>query len=172
MYTFLSVVYIIICLFLIMVVLLQAGKGGMGSAFGGGSQTVLGTGGGNFLTRLTSISAALFMILSATLAWMSSGRAATLENVTEQVEQLERARNEAAAAPAAPVVVDPNTASVPGSEVPAVPGEGAAPSDDGLAVPNLVAPTEVAPTPAAPTPAAPTPAPAAEAPPAEAPAAN
>ena len=58
MVTFLTVVHVFVCLFLILVVLLQAGKGGgMGIAFGGaGSQTVFGSSGaGNFLTRLTSI---------------------------------------------------------------------------------------------------------------------
>ena len=61
MITFLTVLHVIVCVFLILVVLLQAGKGGgMGIAFGGGggSQTVFGSSGaGNFLTRLTSITA-------------------------------------------------------------------------------------------------------------------
>lgn len=85
MYTFLSIVYVLVCLFLIMVVLLQPGRGGVGGAFGGGSsQTVFGSSGaGNFLTRLTSISAALFMILSATLAYMSSSSDKSLERATE-----------------------------------------------------------------------------------------
>ena len=59
-----------------LVVLLQAGKGGgMGSAFGGGggSQTVFGwSGAGNFLTRLTSITAVIFMVTSLVLAHNSS----------------------------------------------------------------------------------------------------
>ena len=63
MVTFLKVIHITVCVFLILVVLLQAGKGGgMGIAFGGGggSQTVFGSSGaGNFLTRLTSITAVI-----------------------------------------------------------------------------------------------------------------
>ncbi|HEX5658763.1 MAG TPA: preprotein translocase subunit SecG, partial [Polyangiales bacterium] len=84
MYTFLSILYVLVCLFLILVVLLQPGRGGVGGAFGGGSsQTVFGgSGAGNFLTRLTSISAALFMILSATLAYMSSSSDKSLEAAT------------------------------------------------------------------------------------------
>ena len=57
MYTFLSIVYVFVCLFLILVVLLQSGKGGgLGSAFGGGaSQQIFGgAGAGNLLTRLSS----------------------------------------------------------------------------------------------------------------------
>jgi len=45
MTTFLTIIHVIVCVFLVLVVLLQAGKGGgMGIAFGGGggSQTVFG----------------------------------------------------------------------------------------------------------------------------------
>src|SRR5438045_5129533 len=75
MITFLTIVHIAVCLFLILVVLLQAGKGGgMGIAFGGGgSQTVFGSSGaGNFLTRLTAICAAIFFVNSLALAFLSS----------------------------------------------------------------------------------------------------
>jgi preprotein translocase subunit SecG len=75
MVTLLTVIHIVVCLFLILVVLLQAGKGGgMGIAFGGaGSQTVFGSSGaGNFLTRLTSITATVFLLTSLALAHYSS----------------------------------------------------------------------------------------------------
>lgn len=96
MFAFLSVIYVLVCLFLILVVLLQAGKGGgMGSAFGGGSsQTVFGgAGAGNFLTRLTWISAVLFMLLSGTLAYMSTSSDAALRNANEAAEVRRRARD-------------------------------------------------------------------------------
>src|SRR4051812_9851006 len=75
MYTVLTVLHVIVCTFLILVVLLQAGKGGgMGIAFGGGgSQTVFGSSGaGNFLTRLTAICAIIFFSNSLLLAYLSS----------------------------------------------------------------------------------------------------
>ena len=75
MMTFLTALHVIVCVFLILVVLLQAGKGGgMGIAFGGGgSQTVFGSSGaGNFLTRLTSITALIFLVTSLGLAHYSS----------------------------------------------------------------------------------------------------
>ena len=60
----------------------------MGSLGGGGGQTVFGgSGAGNLLTRLTTISAALFMILSATLAWMSSRGDSALEEAMTQRER-------------------------------------------------------------------------------------
>jgi preprotein translocase subunit SecG len=76
MVTFLTGLHLIVCIFLIIVVLLQAGKGGgMGIAFGGGggSQTVFGSSGaGNFLTRLTSATAFIFLITSLGHAHYSS----------------------------------------------------------------------------------------------------
>ena len=74
----LSVLHVIVCLFLIAVVLLQRGKGAeMGAVFGGGaSATVFGSrGAGNFLTLLTKICAALFMLTSLSLSYLYSERA-------------------------------------------------------------------------------------------------
>jgi len=74
MTTFISVLHVLICLFIIGVVLLQSGKGAeMGASFGGGgSQSVFGaSGGGNFLTRLTTAAAIIFMLTSLTLAYTS-----------------------------------------------------------------------------------------------------
>ena len=69
--------------------LLQAGKGGgMGIAFGGGggSQTVFGSSGaGNFLTRLTSITAFFFLLTSLALAHYSSQQdSRRLQRLAEQ----------------------------------------------------------------------------------------
>ncbi len=59
------------CLFLIVVVLLQTGKGAdMGAVFGGGSQTLFGSSGaGNFLTHLTTATAIIFMLTSLILTY-------------------------------------------------------------------------------------------------------
>lgn len=69
-----TAIHIIACLFLIGVVLLQQGKGAdMGAVFGGSSQTVFGSSGaGNFLTRLTTVTAIIFMLTSLTLAYGSA----------------------------------------------------------------------------------------------------
>jgi preprotein translocase subunit SecG len=72
--TFLNILHVFVCLFLILVVLLQQGRGGgMGSAFGGATAQVFGgRGAGNVMTRLTAICAAVFMLTSMSLAWLSS----------------------------------------------------------------------------------------------------
>lgn len=66
--------HILVSLALIVIVLLQTGKGAdMGAAFGGASQTVFGsTGRQTFLTRLTAGAAVVFMITCLFLAWYSS----------------------------------------------------------------------------------------------------
>jgi preprotein translocase subunit SecG len=73
----LIIVHIIVCIALILIVLLQTGKGAdMGAAFGGGgSQTLFGTtGASTFLSKATTVAAIVFMLTSLTLAYMSSHR--------------------------------------------------------------------------------------------------
>jgi preprotein translocase subunit SecG len=73
--TIINSIHVIAALSLILTVLLQAGKGAaMGSGLGAGSsQTMFGSSGaGNFLTKLTTGIAILFMITSLTLAVFST----------------------------------------------------------------------------------------------------
>jgi preprotein translocase subunit SecG len=74
MITIVTILHISACLFLIGVVLLQQGKGAdMGAVFGGSSSTIFGSGGaGNFLTRLTTAMAVVFMLTSLTLTYSSA----------------------------------------------------------------------------------------------------
>jgi preprotein translocase subunit SecG len=74
-HTFISVLHIVVGLFLILVVLLQAGKGAaMGASLGSaGSQAMFGSSGsGNFLTKLTTGAAIIFMVTSLSLAVIST----------------------------------------------------------------------------------------------------
>ncbi|MEZ4443454.1 MAG: preprotein translocase subunit SecG [Polyangiaceae bacterium] len=69
-----NVIHVVVCLFLILVVLLQQSKGGglSGSLGAGATQVFGGRGSANFMTRLTGIMATLFMLTSASLAYLSS----------------------------------------------------------------------------------------------------
>lgn len=76
-----TVIHVILCLFLIVVVLLQSGKAAdLAGAFGGmGSQTVFGPrGSATMLSKATTVAAAAFMFTSLTLSIMATraGRAA------------------------------------------------------------------------------------------------
>lgn len=71
----LTVVHVMACLVLIVVVLLQRGKGAeMGAVFGGGgSNTVFGSrGAASFLSKLTTWCTAIFFITSLSLAYIAS----------------------------------------------------------------------------------------------------
>jgi len=68
-----TIIHVIVSIGLILVVLLQTGKGAeMGAVFGGSSATIFGSSGaGNFLTKLTSGMAIIFMITSLTLGYFA-----------------------------------------------------------------------------------------------------
>jgi preprotein translocase subunit SecG len=75
LYVSLVILHVMVSLALILVVLLQVGKGqSIGAAFGGAgsSQTFFGSRGpATFLSRLTTVSAAVFMVTSLSLAYLS-----------------------------------------------------------------------------------------------------
>jgi preprotein translocase subunit SecG len=71
----LTIVHVLVCLFLMVVVLLQSGKAAdLAGAFGGmGSQTVFGPrGAATALSRATTISAVLFMVTSLSLSILAT----------------------------------------------------------------------------------------------------
>jgi preprotein translocase subunit SecG len=77
MYELFIVLYLLVALALIVLVLIQHGKGAdMGASFGaGGSATIFGSSGsGNFLTRTTTVLATLFFALSLLLGNLSTDR--------------------------------------------------------------------------------------------------
>ena len=71
-----TIIHVIVSIGLILVVLLQTGKGAeVGAVFGGSSATIFGSSGaGNFLTRLTTGMAIVFMITSLTLGYFAGRR--------------------------------------------------------------------------------------------------
>ena len=70
----LTVIHLTVCVFLILVVLLQTGKGAdVAAAFGGTSQTAFGArGAATLLSKLTTGSAIIFMFTSCTLAILAT----------------------------------------------------------------------------------------------------
>jgi preprotein translocase subunit SecG len=87
--TLVLVVHVIVCVALILIILLQSGKGAdIGAVFGGGSsQTVFGsTGASTFLSKVTIGAAVVFMITSIILTYFSGKGGMVTERsiVTEQ----------------------------------------------------------------------------------------
>ena len=102
----LLIVYVLVCVGMIGLILLQQGKGAdMGAAFGSGSsQTMFGpAGGGNLLTRSTAILATGFFVISLGLAVLAKERAEEARNAAIPIPAMvESASDELPGVEAAP----------------------------------------------------------------------
>lgn len=98
MYSVLIVFHVIACFALILIVLLQTGRGAeMGAAFGGASQTLFGgSGGTTFLGKMTTAAAVLFMLTCLILSYLSA--APSTKSIMEDVPPVEK--------PAGPLLPD------------------------------------------------------------------
>ena len=88
--------HVIIAIFIIVLILVQKGKGAdMGSAFGAGaSGTIFGSkGSANFLSRATAVLATIFFITSLTLAYLNKGTV-KVDSVLDQIQPEEIIINE------------------------------------------------------------------------------
>jgi preprotein translocase subunit SecG len=132
MYYVVLTVHILVCIFLIIVVLLQSGKAAdLAGAFGGmGSQTAFGPrGSATLLSKATTISAVVFMITSLSLSIMATRNAGLGSTVLETAPTSNSApankntntkttipvpgQPAGAAVPAQPVTPPPNSKSIP-----------------------------------------------------------
>jgi preprotein translocase subunit SecG len=123
MYILAMFVHVVVCLFLIIVVLLQSGKAAdLAGAFGGmGSQTAFGPrGSATLLSKATTISAVLFMLTSLTLSILATRNAGLGTSVLDSRPAATQPAP-AAPAPAAPAPVQ--TQQVPVPSAPATPAQ-------------------------------------------------
>lgn len=121
--TLLHIVQVLVAVSLVVLVLVQHGKGAdAGAAFGSGaSSTVFGSrGAGSFLSRLTAVLAAVFLINSLLLAWLA------VSAVREQEGSvLDQATPTRITAPPAPDSGDAESAPAPIELTPVPAGQGA-----------------------------------------------
>ena len=166
--------HVIVCLFLVLVVLMQRPRSeGLGSAFGGGiTDNVFGSQTTNVLARFTTWMAIGFfgitLLLSILTAKMNSGKTDIQKKLmsapTPEAAQPSVEEKTADAAPAmglqnaiqtptpAPTATPAAVETAPAAATPATPAPAATPA------PNETAPAAATPAPAAATPATPTPA--------------
>src|SRR5262245_21360941 len=117
----LTIVHVIVCLLLILIVLLQSGKGAdLAGAFGGGgSQTAFGARGTEtFLSKLTTVAAIVFMLTAFSLSLFSArrgGRSVMARAKAPAAKQSAPATTPAQKAP----VTSPGGTTQPGSNQPA-----------------------------------------------------
>lgn len=103
METLVVTIHVIACVLLVLVVLIQSGKGAeISASFSGSSQTVFGTSGGaNFFTRFTAGAATVFMITSLALTVIGGQSRKSLFETTGTTSPAP-AQQTAPAAPVAP----------------------------------------------------------------------
>lgn len=115
--TLIIIVHLVVCVTLIMIVLLQTGKGAsMGAMFGGaGNQTLFGnTGASTFLSKATTVAAVVFMLTSLTLAYISTGGTGSVVQDYHPPSSTQLPiPGGGAAVPAQPAPAAPSTAAAP-----------------------------------------------------------
>jgi preprotein translocase subunit SecG len=111
------IVHVLVCLIMIGVILLQAGKGAeIGAAFGGSSQTIFGSRGATtFLSKMTIAAATLFMLTSMSLSILSKNRSVA-SSIVDSLPQ-----TVTTPAPEQPPVSPSASESDPATGVPAAP---------------------------------------------------
>ena len=103
------IVHVVMALAIVGLILIQQGKGAdAGASFGGGgSQTVFGaSGGGNLLTRMTSISVTVFFVTSMGLAIIAKDKAQAIGDVDIDIPVVEQALVADDAIPEPEVIVE------------------------------------------------------------------
>lgn len=130
MQTLILTLHIIVCVMLVVLVLLQAGKEGMGVIFGGGNSSVFGSSGaGGILAKLTTLMALIFVVTSLSYTYVTSSRPSQ-ESTILNVRIEEPVVNEPKApAPQTPEVARPAEPTVekPQTAAPAAPEAGKVP---------------------------------------------
>lgn len=154
--TIVTVAYVPVCVVMVLIILLQAGRGGMGTALGGGaSQGVFGGGGASdFMAKLTQGFAVAFMASAVFLAYATAHSGS--DRLREKSDELDKTEivDEGGAIDYERIGPNPLVLPFPGAPSDAAP-EPIASSAEGLVAPADVAPTDAAPTDAAPPEAGP-----------------
>ena len=103
MQTLILTLHIIVCVLLVILVLLQAGKEGMGVIFGGGNSSVFGSGGaGGILAKLTTLMAVIFVITSLSYTLVNAPRKASQSTILDvKIEEPAAPKASTPVAPAA-----------------------------------------------------------------------
>lgn len=116
--TLILTLYIIVCVLLIILVLLQSGKEGMGVIFGGGSSSVFGSSGaGGILAKLTAFMAVVFVITAISYTYVTSSRPASESTILDvRIEEPAKPAPSPEQLPQSKKSVEPPAASAQGQQ--------------------------------------------------------
>ncbi len=89
MYTFMIVLHVLVSILLMLVILMQASKGGgLSGTFGGTSSTLFGgRGAATFLSKMTTGLAIAFMVISIVIGLMSAPRGTSTSIVRQEANK-------------------------------------------------------------------------------------
>lgn len=120
--------HILVCVVLVLLVLLQSGKEGMGVIFGGGSASLFGSSGaGGILVKLTTFVAIIFLATSLGYTMLTTVQSRSdsviidqqLDDPSAPTPQVNPARPDNGTAPSAPAPAEPEMPSVNAPVTPA-----------------------------------------------------
>ncbi|MBO4301532.1 MAG: preprotein translocase subunit SecG [Desulfovibrio sp.] len=123
MQTLILTLHIVVCVLLVILVLLQAGKEGMGVIFGGGNSSVFGSSGaGGILAKLTAFMAVVFVATSLSYTFVTSPRPQTESTILDvKIEEPAPAKPEAVPAKPATAPAKPEATSEQSTAKPSKP---------------------------------------------------
>ncbi|MDR2301187.1 MAG: preprotein translocase subunit SecG [Deltaproteobacteria bacterium] len=121
MFSFITLIHVVVAIILMISVLLQTGKGtGLGAAFGGSSSSVFGARGpATFIGRVTTVAAIIFMVTSLTLSVFAEGaykRGSVIEAEPEPAPVAAPVEGRAVSEEEVQVPIDPTLLPAPGLE--------------------------------------------------------
>ncbi len=125
MYGLVLVIHVLVCLVLVIVILLQGGRGGLSETLSGGmAQSLFGGGVATFFTRMTAICASMFMVTCLGLAYLSTARGrSVIEQVPMTLPESLPGLRRPMQHPTSPTAAEPATpttpSAAPASQVPA-----------------------------------------------------
>ena len=121
-YGLVLIVHVLVAVFLIAVILLQGGRGGLGEALGGAAaQSLFGGSANTVMTKITAVCAGLFMVTCLSLAMLSTQRGrSVVDRLPASVDQLPLSLPTAAEPPGTNPRTLPRARSAP-SPTPPVP---------------------------------------------------
>ena len=143
-YGLVLVIHVIVAFFLVGVILLQGGRGGLGEALGGAAaQSLFGGGANTVMTRITAVGAGLFMVTCLSLAALSTAHGrSVMDQLPMSPEDLPAALPQL---PAEPSSAPSSTNQAPAAPASSAPMTKAGPTPSSAPTPATAPTTETTP---------------------------
>ncbi|MDD5067358.1 MAG: preprotein translocase subunit SecG [bacterium] len=88
MYTFVLILFVIVCILLILIILLQSGKSSGMELFGAGQQNIFGGQSADMLTKITTVLAILFLVGTVGMAMFQARRTSLVDRELQKLKTM------------------------------------------------------------------------------------